>query len=214
MPIINSLLPTDADIVDLGQFWFRWNQALKDKPRNLLQTWCIVWQHMAFIQSLRTQNVSSSRKEKQTTREISPGPDSGHNTAWACSDTWWTIRRFPCNSTLITHWGRVKHICVGNLTTIGSDNGLMPGRRQAIICTNAGILLTGPWGRNFSEILIEINIFSFKKMHLKMSSGNWRQFCLSLDVIKHWFDHDHEVQCDEMILKVTLISMNFRPLSH
>ena len=34
---------------------------------------------------------------------------------------------------LLTHWGRVTHICVGNLTIIGSDNGLSPGRRQAII---------------------------------------------------------------------------------
>ena len=33
----------------------------------------------------------------------------------------------------LSHWGRVTHICVGNLTIIGSDNGLSPGRRQAII---------------------------------------------------------------------------------
>ena len=39
---------------------------------------------------------------------------------------------------VLTHWGRVTHICVGNLTTICSDNGLSPGRRQAIIWTNAG----------------------------------------------------------------------------
>ena len=32
-----------------------------------------------------------------------------------------------------THWGRVTHICVGNLTIISPDNGLSPGRRQAII---------------------------------------------------------------------------------
>ena len=44
----------------------------------------------------------------------------------------------------LTHWGRVIHICVSKLTIIGSDNGLSPGRRQAIIWTNAGILLTGP----------------------------------------------------------------------
>ena len=71
----------------------------------------------------------------------------------------------------LTHWGRVTHICVSNLIIIGSDNGLSPGRRQAIIWTNAGILLIGLLGTNFSEILIEICIFSFKKMHLKMSSG-------------------------------------------
>ena len=53
---------------------------------------------------------------------------------------------------------------------------LSPGRRQAIIYTKDGILLIWPLGTNFSEILIEINIFSFKKMHLKMSSGKWRPF--------------------------------------
>ena len=41
----------------------------------------------------------------------------------------------------LTHWGRVTHICVDTNTNIGSDNGLSPGRRQAIIWTNAGILL-------------------------------------------------------------------------
>ena len=85
----------------------------------------------------------------------------------------------------LTHWGRVMHICISKLTIIGPDNGLSPGRCQAIIWTNDGILLTGPLGTNFSEILIEIYIFSFKKMHLKMSSGNWRPFCLGLNVLTH-----------------------------
>ena len=75
------------------------------------------------------------------------------------------------------------HICVGNLTIIGSDNGLSPGRRQAIIWTNAGILLIGPLGTNFSEILIEILTFSFKKMRLKVSSAKRRPFCLGLNVL-------------------------------
>ena len=39
----------------------------------------------------------------------------------------------PITNAWLTHWGRVTHICVGNLTIIGSDNGLSPGRRQAII---------------------------------------------------------------------------------
>ena len=38
----------------------------------------------------------------------------------------------------LTHWGRVPHICVGNLTIIGSYNGLAPTWCQAIIWTNAG----------------------------------------------------------------------------
>ena len=84
---------------------------------------------------------------------------------------------------VLTHWGRGMHICVSNLTTIGSVNGLSPGRRQAIIWTNAEILLIGPLGTNFSEILIEIPTFSFKKMCLKVSSAKWRPFCLSLNVL-------------------------------
>ena len=83
----------------------------------------------------------------------------------------------------ITHWGRVTQICVSETIIIGSDNGLSPGRRQAIIWTNAGILLIGPLGMNFSEILIEINIVSFNKMYLKMSSAKWRLFRLCLNVI-------------------------------
>ena len=83
----------------------------------------------------------------------------------------------------LTHRGRVTHTCVGNVTIIGPDNGLSPGRRQAIIWTNVGILLTGPWGTNFNEILIGIQTFSFKKIHLKMSSAKWRPFCLGLNVL-------------------------------
>ena len=83
----------------------------------------------------------------------------------------------------LTHWGWVTHKCVGNLTIIGSDIGLSPGRRQAIIWTNAGILLIGTLGTNFSEILIRIQTFSYMKMHLKMSSVKWRPFCLGLNVL-------------------------------
>ena len=84
---------------------------------------------------------------------------------------------------LLTQWGRVTHICLGKPIIIGSDNGLSPDRRQAIIWTNAGILLIRPLGRNFSEILIGIQTFSFKKMYLKMSSEKWRSFCLGLNVL-------------------------------
>ena len=77
----------------------------------------------------------------------------------------------------------MTHICVGKLTIIGSDNGLSPGRRQAIIWINAGILLIWPLGKNFSEIYIEIFTFSFKKMRLKVSFAKWRTFCLGLNVL-------------------------------
>ena len=85
----------------------------------------------------------------------------------------------------LTHWCRVTHTCVSKLTIIGSDNGLSLGRRQAIIWTNAVILLIRTLGTNFSEIVIEIQTFSLKKMHLKVSSGKWRPFCLGLNVLSN-----------------------------
>ena len=86
-----------------------------------------------------------------------------------------------CVSCLLTHWGRVKHICVSKVKLIGSDNGLSPGLHQVIIWTNAAILLMWPLGTKFSGMLIEIHTFSFKKTHLKMSSAKWRQLCLHPD---------------------------------
>ena len=113
-----------------------------------------------------------------------------------CIDDW-TAENF-CNKNLIrnqsiiwtnlgfnvlTHWGRVTHICVSKLTIIGSDNGLSPDRRQAIIWINARILSIGPLGTHYSEIIIEIYKFSFKKMHLKMLSGKRLPSCLSINVL-------------------------------
>ena len=114
-----------------------------------------------------------------------------------------------CVSTLID-WGRVTRICVGNLTIIGSDNCLSPGRRHAIIWTDAGILLTGP-----SKEISMKSYISFKKIWkcpliarfmgptwgqheahlgptrprwapwtlLSGSSGRCRPFCLGLHVL-------------------------------
>ena len=80
----------------------------------------------------------------------------------------------------------MTHICVRKLTIFGSDNGLSPCRRQVIIWINTGMLLTRTLVTNFGEIFGEIHTFSFKKMHLKMSSVTWRQFRRGLDVLKRW----------------------------
>ena len=84
----------------------------------------------------------------------------------------------------LTHWSRVTHICVGKLHVfiIGSDNGLSPDRRQAIIWTNVGLLSIGPLRTYFSENLIKMQQFSLKKMHVKMSSAKWRLSCRSHNV--------------------------------
>ena len=70
----------------------------------------------------------------------------------------------------------ITHLAlVPNRVSIGSDNGLPPIRRQAIILTNAGLLSIGP--TNFSELLVKSRTFSFKNMRLKLSSAKWRPFC-------------------------------------
>ena len=114
----------------------------------------------------------------------------------------------------LTHWGRVTQIYVGNITIIASDNGLSPGRRQAIIWTNVGILLNGPLGTNFSEMLIGIQTFSSKEMHLKMSSVKLRPSCLGLNVLTHsnkfqnlWFENRFIKSC--WVSKITMHYMSF-----
>ena len=99
---------------------------------------------------------------------------------------WVKINFGQVQSLDLTHGGRVTHICVGKLTIIGSDNGLSPGRHQAIIWTNAGILLFGPLASSFCEIVIAIDAFSFTKMHLKLSSAKWRPSCLGLNVLSYF----------------------------
>ena len=89
----------------------------------------------------------------------------------------------PVKELQLIHWGRMTHIFIGKLTNIGSDNGLSPRRRQAIISTNDGILSIGTLGTNFSEIFIEIQIFSFKKICLKLLSAKFCPFRLSLSVL-------------------------------
>ena len=72
-----------------------------------------------------------------------------------------------CFHLTLTHWGRVTHICISNLAIIGSDSGLSPGRRQAIIWTDAGILLIEQTAVKFESK------FSLKKIHLKMWSAKF-----------------------------------------
>ena len=87
-------------------------------------------------------------------------------------------------------YASVKH------TNIASDNGLLPVWHQAIIWTNAAIMSIRPQRTYFSEILFEIGKFSFKKMHLKMSSAKWWPFCLGLNVSNvipyHLSEIDHD----------------------
>ena len=70
----------------------------------------------------------------------------------------------------LTHWGRVTHTCIGNLTIIGPDNALSPGRRQAITWTNAGLLLTGQ--QNSMKSQSKFTHFHSRKCIWKCRVGN------------------------------------------
>ena len=147
----------------------------RDNP--ILQIWKICCSHKSH------RNITTTKESRQNSVRIS----------WDIVHTHINIGQITNNidvePTTIgmmasTHWGRVTHICVSNLTIIASDNGLLPGRRQAIVWTGAGILLIGPLGTNFSEILIEIITFSFMKMRLKVSSAKWQPLWLGLNVLR------------------------------
>ena len=105
---------------------------------------CLSLKHLCFLQIWAMQECSA----KTPFLQYKPSWNNSHQTQLLV--------------VLLTHWGRVTHICVGKLTIFGSDNGFSPERRQAIIWTNAGILIIGPLGTNFSEILIEIHFHSRK----------------------------------------------------
>ena len=83
---------------------------------------------------------------------------------------------------LLTHWGRMTHLYVSKLTRIGSHNRLAPWPAPSHYLTQCwDIVNSNP--RNWLRwILSKIHTSSFKKMHLKMSSAKWRQFCLGLNV--------------------------------
>ena len=71
----------------------------------------------------------------------------------------------------------MTHTCVNKITTIGSDNTLSPGRRQAIIWTNTTVFSIRPLGIYFSKISFKIQKFSFTKMHFKMAAILSRPQC-------------------------------------
>ena len=91
----------------------------------------------------------------------------------------------------------MTHICVSNLTITGSDNGLSPGRRQAIILTNAGIMLIWTLLRNKflwninrnSYIFIQEN--AFENVVCEMAS-----ICLGLSVLNGWKSTSQQIKSD------------------
>ena len=72
------------------------------------------------------------------------------------------------------------HKYFSKLTIIGSDNGLSPGRRHAIIWTNDGSMYIGTLGTNVSEnsyIFIQEN--AFENVVCKMAVILFRPQCVN-----------------------------------
>ena len=115
-----------------------------------------------FLLLLGFSNLSMSRVKTSQLYMITVDSSFPHIQQTKTPLNRWDLPKF-----FLTDWGQVTHICIVKLTIIGSDNGLSPGQRQSILWTNAGILLIGPLGTNFSEISIGIQTFSFKKYALE-----------------------------------------------
>ena len=108
---------------------------------------------------------------------------------------------------LLTHLPLVLHIYASeNWVSIGLDNGFSPNQRQAIIWTNAGLLPIGPLGIKLQWNFIKIQNASFTKMHLKISSAKWRQFCLGGDELTDWYSYIRASMLNPC-LKTTICSL-------
>ena len=67
---------------------------------------------------------------------------------------------------VLTHLGQVTHTCVGNLTTIGSDNGLSPDLNKIQWNFNRG-----------SDIFIQRNAFESVVCEIQMAAILSRPQC-------------------------------------
>ena len=97
---------------------------------------------------------------------------------------------------LSSHRGRVTHMCIGNITRITSDNVLPPGRQPSHYLNQCWNVVNWTLRNELKWILIEIQTFSFKIMHMKMSSAKWRPFYLGLNALTHsmcktWFYREY-----------------------
>ena len=100
---------------------------------------------------------------------------------------WWNFNHdttilIPQNSfrNVLAKLSAIRLQCVNSLRP--SDAYMLRQSNHHWFRSNSGILLIRPLGTNFNEFLIEILIFSFKKMRLKMSSAKCCPFRLGLNV--------------------------------
>ena len=98
----------------------------------------------------------------------------------------------------LIHWGRVIHILINKLTIIGLDNGLLPGQRQAIFWTNAGVLLIGSLETNlnqnlytnswhFPESKFVYKWLTFSRRHFQIHFIEWKDMDFDSDFTDVYF---------------------------
>ena len=169
----NSAITMRPEPIDRQGWYIRWTGAIRLQAITWINVNQVLWCHMAPGANVLKQMIGKTTAARSAFTTV----------------------------IILTHWGWVIHKCISKVTITGSDNGLSPGRSQAIIWTNTGIWLIGTLQTNFSEILIQIHIFSLKKMRLKRSSAKWRPFCHGLNVLKFrivcpgWCGYNHYQLC-------------------
>ena len=87
-----------------------------------------------------------------------------------------------------------------NLTSLGSDNGLLPVWHWGIILTNACLLLIWPPGTCSSGIGIQMQQLP-QKNNVKMSSGQWRPIFLNVLALLPQNKAEYTVTCLWAILQ-------------
>ena len=112
----------------------------------------------------------------------------------------------------LTHWIRVTHICVSKIIIIGSDNGLSPGWRQAIIWPNAGILLIGytfKWNIIWNQYIF-IQELDLKIVVYKMASISAGPRCNKYEKISR-----SQVRiCSNCVLSLAYLTTNNNSIRH
>ena len=88
---------------------------------------------------------------------------------------------------LLTHWGRVTHICASKLTSLVK-------------------IIASRW---------QVNQFPLKKTHFNMSSGKWRPFCLGRNVLDaRWEQNSYDsFWCHKEFIIQELVHAMYRVLS-
>ena len=147
--------------------------------------WCLLWRHIEDAwglpanHMLRCMTTPQSVGSKWFISLFGNGSDATFRWSISSSQPSFLLKAFV--KSLLTHWGRVTHICVSQLITIVSDNGWPAPSHYLKQWWNIVI-----WTREKKfqwKILIEIYTFSFTKMHLKMSSGKWRPSSICLNML-------------------------------